>query len=225
MLTLTAISASTSSRRSGPLCMRYCTKMLTIVSLNMKLLRCGPFFSPSSPCWVSSWFYLIKHRFYMKWIEPFQVNRTMKVLWTPTPQNCGQIRWLQNTLIYYKLDLQIGFRNIDTVSHFGLFTGSVQKVLAREVWKRPESCWGVAPATFRKNWNHLVEKTLKTVNFLSEIECKQSESQKSEPRIIEVHTYVHLKLVWRSNNLSLRPHSLFNMCWPFKNKLVYGRFN
>ena len=191
----------------------------------MKLLRCEPFFSPSSPCWVSSWFYLIKHRFYMKWIEPFQVNRTMKVLWTPTPQNCGQIRWLQNTLIYYKLDLQIGFRNIDTVSHFGLFTGSVQKVLAREVWKRPESCWGVAPATFRKNWNHLVEKTLKTVNFLSEIECKQSESQKSEPRIIEVHTYVHLKLVWRSNNLSLRPHSLFNMCWPFKNKLVYGRFN
>ena len=158
MLTLTAISASTSSRRSGPLCMRYCTKMLTIVSLNMKLLRCGPFFSPSSPCWVSSWFYLIKHRFYMKWIEPFQVNRTMKVLWTPTPQNCGQIRWLQNTLIYYKLDLQIGFRYIDTVSHFGLFTGSVQKVLAREVWKRPESCWGVAPATFRKNWNHLVEK-------------------------------------------------------------------
>ena len=158
MLTLTAISASTSSRRSGPLCMRYCTKMLTIVSLNMKLLRCGPFFSPSSPCWVSSWFYLIKHRFYMKWIEPFQVNRTMKVLWTPTPQNCGQIRWLQNTLIYYKLDLQTGFRYIDTVSHFGLFTGSVQKVLAREVWKRPESCWGVAPATFRKNWNHLVEK-------------------------------------------------------------------
>ena len=97
MLTLTAISASTSSRRSGPLCMRYCMRMLTIVSLNMKLLRCGPFFSPSSPCWVSSWFYLIKHRFYMKWIEPFQVNRIMKVLWTPTPQNCGQIRWLQNT--------------------------------------------------------------------------------------------------------------------------------
>ena len=158
MLTLTAISASTSSRRSGPLCMRYCMRMLTIVSLNMKLLRCGPFFSPSSPCWVSSWFYLIKHRFCMKWIEPFQVNRTMKVLWTPTPQNCGQIRWVQNTLIYYKLDLQIGFRYIDTVSHFGLFTGSVQKVLAREVWKRPESCWDVAPATFRKNWNHLVEK-------------------------------------------------------------------
>ena len=44
----------------------------------------------------------------------------MKVLWTPTPQNCGQIRWLQNTLIYYKLDLQIDCRYL-TPFHIFVF--------------------------------------------------------------------------------------------------------
>ena len=105
-------------------------------SIIEKTPRYGPFFSPSSRYWV---------------------NPTMKALSTLTLQNCGRIRWW---FVTYSVAIpKIFFRNKLTLISIFSLTGSVQEILAGEVWERPEGCGGVALATPRKNWNHVEKRS------------------------------------------------------------------